>query len=216
MKRLCSLILVSVLLAGLCACGRKEKPGVTYPTEAPLPCTIRTDTLTQAESDRLPDAGETAQSAVFSFTAQAHAGGLKLILYRLENGVWEDIAGGSWQDLTALSPDSAGVREGKLCLRFDNLWEPFTAVLLTETAAAEIPLDAQGPDTQANSETVFLAAQADAAWQQTIPLALQVVSHQDRILPPGLDIWEHPELYEDQGFEDVYLLALSLQAAQEN
>lgn len=212
MKKITVLLLVLCLLC--VGCGKKEEPGATYPAPPePKPWRIGKTQLTDQQLERMQLA-EAAETAYFQFTAAEEAGAAKFILFRLQDGSWEDIAGGNWDALSPDSWDAHGASSGALALNFDFLWQdPAYHALIgqnTEKGYLHPQADPEGKLSGLNVQTTFLSAVTEADWEQLVPLAVQAVSHQDRIYPPGLDIWDHPEAYESQGYEEVFLLAFSL------
>ena len=218
MKRLSAMILMLCLL--LSGCGKKQEPGVTYPDPEPeKPWSIGKGQLTDQQLALMPPEAE-GSSAVFSFSAPDQAGAAKLILFRLENGTWEDIAGGNWSELAPDSWDGLGAASGTIALSFRYLWEDcvYHSFLARETAQGQMLPHAkpEGDPAQLNTAVTFLSARTEADWEELVPIAVQAAGHQDRIYAPGLDIFENPEAYENQGYEQVYLLAFSLKKAEDS
>ena len=202
MKRIFALLLIlSLLLAG---CGAAD-PGVTYPDPEPRqPWALF--------PEELPDTADSPSfSAAYRFASQAPAGAVKLILFRLENGLWEDVAGGSWM---ALPQECSG---GSLALSFDALWDSCRIQNPEATKSLDLTaqLDTDGRLSQLNTAVTFLNIRTEAQWGELIPLVLQAASPQDRVYPPDPELFHSPELAETQGYQEVYLLAMSLQPASE-
>ena len=214
MKRLSFLILTAAMLLVFSACGKKQAPGVTYPTEPPAPCSVGQTELSQEQAGLMGLSEDYTYTVSYSFHTEAPADGIKLVLFRLENGAWEDVAGGSWSELQGPQWNVPGPAEGKLLVQFNNLWEDFPTAVQAGTSQIGMHLHPQG-SVEGNASVAFLTAVTDFQWEQTLPLAVQVVSHQDRVLAPDLDIWNHPEAYSNQGYEEVYLLAMALRRAPE-
>lgn len=212
MRRLTALLLLLTMVLALSACKKQEKPGVTYPTQEAAPVVLRTSSLTKEEKSRLSD-GDSAYSQVISFDLAQEADGIKFLLFKLENGAWEDLAGGSWDELHGDSWNSRGIPSGKLVIQFDALWDSCSV----KTEGLGVTLhpqdDPEGTFASLNSDVTFLSSVSEAQWEEMIPIALQAVSHQDRVYAPDLDIWNHPEAYESQNYEAVYLLALAFRQA---
>ena len=212
MKKHISLLLALAMLLGLTACGKGPEPGVTHPTVEVSPCSLRTTVLTQDRLALLPLSDARYQQA-FAFHTAEEADGMKVMIFKLENGSWEDLAGGSWNSLRGDSWDAEGARNGDLLLRFDSLSQE--ASLDTDGLSVTLyPTDRRSQDLEGlNSDTRLLEAITEFDWEELVPVAVQAFSHQDRVISPGLDIWEHPEAYEGQDYEAVYVLALSFRPA---
>ena len=216
MRRLTALILLAAMVLALSACKKQEKPGVTYPAEeAAAPVVLRTSSLSEDEKGRLLTE-EAFYSQVLSFDLAQEADAIKIILFKLENGSWEDLAGGSWEKLSGDSWDSRGSRSGKLLIQFDALWDSCSVKTDGMGNTLRGQDDPEGVFSSLNSDAALLDSVTEAQWEELIPVAVQAVSHQDRVYAPDLDIWNHPEAYESQGYEAVYLVALAFRQAADS
>ena len=213
MKRIFALVLMLAL--GLSGCGNAD-PGVTYPDPEPQkPCVITAYTPSPEEEEALQTLPY-ENRRVYAFDLKEKADGIKVLVFKLVNGSWEDVAGGSWTALPEDPQNPGGTANGRLLLAFDSLFD--TCEVQTEGCRVVLhPMDESEKLSGLNRETVFLKARTEAEFQELVPIALQVVSHQDRIYPPDLDIFREPEAWDSRDWDGVYLLAISfLQAGSEN
>ena len=217
MKKLTAILLVLIL--SLTGCGKKEKPMATYPDPEPRkPWTIAKGRLTEEQKAILPQE-EGSRSAVLTLTAREEADAYKMILFRLENGSWEDIAGGSWTEIAPDSWDAKGAASGTITLNFDRMWEQcIYHALIGQGNDKGTLLPHPGPQedlTGLTTADTFLTGSVDGDWEELVPIAVQAVSHQDRVYAPDLGIFRDPEAFASQGYEQVYLLAFSLRKADQ-
>ena len=199
MKKVFLFILLLSLLPVLPGCGKAE-PGVTYPEPESVPCTLRAETLTDQDARELGRDPALSSCAAFSFQLESPAESCKFLLYRLENGVWEDIAGGSWIPMTEDS--------GTLLLQFEDLGQEARITLRSGSGLLPVSLS-PGMTVPGNRASGFLTSVTEAQWGQQIPLAVQAVSPQDRVPVPDPEIWEEPEAWANLGYEEVFLLTVS-------
>lgn len=217
MKKLTAVLLVLIL--ALSGCGRKEKPIAAYPEPEPQkPWTISKGRLTDDQKALLPQEPG-SHSAVLTFTAREQADAYKMILFRLENGSWEDMAGGGWTEIAPDSWDAKGAASGTLTLNFDRMWEEciYHALIGQGNDKGRLcphPVPAEDL-TRLNTAEAFLTGSVDGDWEELVPIAVQAVSHQDRVYAPDLGIFRDPEAFASQGYEQVYLLAFSLRKADQ-
>ena len=191
-KRCLALLLGAVMALSLCACAGKDPDMSIQPAQ-----------LTEEENRLLEllDVGM-EQYRIFDFTVSDKVQSIQINTYELKNGMWEVVVGGGGHAFT--DP------KGRLALRFGKLTEGLGTALQGETChnSVSYTLPPQEDGAAMSYATSALSRSIPAAYDQEIPLVIQVATTKSEIHTYDVDYFNRPEEYAKLGYEHVYAITV--------
>ena len=192
-KRCLALLLGAAMALSLCACGKTADGDMS----------IQPAQLTEEENRLLEllDVGM-EQYRIFDFTVSGKVQSIQIHTYELKNGMWEVLAGGGGQAFTDPS--------GRLALRFGKLTEGVGTALQGETchSAVSYTLPPEQDGVSLSYATSTLSRGVSLAYDQEIPLVIQVATTKNEIHSYDVDYFNKPEEYAKLGYEHVYAITV--------
>lgn len=191
-KRCLALLLgtVMALALALCACAGKDPDMSIQPAQ-----------LTEEETRLLEllDVGM-EQYRIFDFTVSDKVQSVQINTYELKNGMWEVLVGGGGHAFT--DP------QGRIALRFGKLTEGLGTALQGENdhGSASYSMPPQEDGAALSYATSTLSRSIPLAYDQEIPLVIQVATTKNEIHSYDVDYFNRPEEYAKLGYEHVYAI----------
>lgn len=193
MKRYVPLLLAALMALSLCACGKTAGADMS----------IQPAQLTEEENRLLEllDVGM-EQYRIFDFTVSDKVQSIQINTYELKNGMWEVLVGGGGHAFT--DP------KGRIALRFGKLTEGLGTALQGETCSGSVSytIPSQGDAASLAYATSTLSRSIPAAYDQEIPLVIQVATAKSEIHSYDVDYFNRPEEYAKLGYEHVYAITV--------
>lgn len=191
-KRCLALLLGAVMALSLCACAGKDPDMSIQPAQ-----------LTEEETRLLEllDVGM-EQYRIFDFTVSDKVQSVQINTYELKNGMWEVLVGGGGHAFA--DPN------GRLALRFGKLTEGVGTALQGESGygSASYTLPPQEDGAALSYATSTLSRSIPLAYDQEIPLVIQVATTKNEIHSYDVDYFNKPEEYAKLGYEHVYAITV--------
>ena len=191
-KRCLALLLGAVMALSLCACAGKDPDMSIQPAQ-----------LTE-EENRLLELLNVGmeQYRIFDFTVSNKVQSIQINTYELQNGMWEVLVGGGGHAFT--DP------KGRLALSFGKLTEGLGTALQGESCndAVSYTLPPQEDGASMSYATSTLSRGIPVAYDQEIPLVIQVATTKSEIHSYDVDYFNRPEEYAKLGYEHVYAITV--------
>ena len=155
--------------------------------------------LTDEEQDIAELLGLNSDYLIYDFVLDGTAQSIQFNTYELENGEWSRKTGGGGQ---AFSDGS-----GRIALEFDRLPDGLRIALQSENSGGSTTYSGDGVDDDGmGSATSTLADRSDIAYEQEIPLVIQIITSKNEIHSYDVSYFEHPEEYAE--YEHVYAVTV--------
>ena len=183
-------VLLALLLA-LAGCGSQSKGGMY----------IQPTTLTEQEQAVADLLGADTDQTLYDFVLAEGVQSMQVNAYRLQDGAWQRVVGGS----RAFEDQS-----GRLALGFDRLAEGLRIAVQSEHQSGAERCDTEPEEdlAQMAMSTVRLGERTDLAWDEELPLVLQIVTSQNEIRTGDTGLFFDPAALQAQGHEEVYAITV--------
>lgn len=199
MKRLFPILLALLLL---CGCAGIEKKPAMY---------IEPAQLTKAEEDIMELLDMDGQQQIYDFKVDENIRRIELNAYELVDGKWDLFFGGGGRAFTDT--------EGRMALRFEKIEEGLWEAIQSEnhsghTGWESLPVeDEESSETGIGRASTMLSTLQEIAYEEEIPLAVQIITSGNMIRAFDTTYFFHPEEYEQYGYDHVY--AVTVRFSQE-
>lgn len=192
MKRFLKLTCCLILLMFLAACGKKTTETMYLaPAE-----------LTKEEQGILdllevtPD-----QFLIYDFSLEDGIEKLEVNLYELEDGSWKPLVSGGqpFEDT-----------QGRIALGFTKLTQGLKVGVQSEhqNGATAYTRNPEEDEESSGCATVKLSEKKQVAWDEEIPLVVQVMTAKNEIYTYSPDAYFHPEDYAKHGYDHVFAITV--------
>ena len=123
--------------------------------------------------------------------------------YRLMDGVWKLETGGGGQAFSDT--------DGRIALDFERLDEGIWIAIQSEHTGGSTTYDGErNADLKEidSFATSVLSEKTEVAYEEEIPLAVQVITSNNQIMSYQVDYFHSPEEYEKLGYEGVFAITI--------
>ena len=195
MKKLIVLVLAMVGLLSMIGCSDIEKNAEKMYIEPAQ--------LTEEEEKIAALLGLDTQQKIYDFVLDETVQSIQVNTYRLMDGEWKLETGGGGQAFSDA--------KGRIALSFERLDEGIRIAIQSEHT---------GGSTKYNSErnedlneigsytTSILSEKTEFAYEEEIPLAVQIITSKNEVVSYQVDYFNSPEEYEKFGYEGVFAITV--------
>ena len=195
MKKLTVMVMAIVGMLSMVGCSDTEKTAEKMYIEPAQ--------LTEEEEKIAALLGLDTQQKIYDFVLDETVQSIQVNTYRLIDGEWKLETGGGGQALSDVT--------GRIALSFERLDEGIRIAIQSEHS---------GGSTEYNSErnedlneigsyaTSILSEKTEFAYEEEIPLAVQVITSQNEVVSYQVDYFNSPEEYEKFGYEGVFAITV--------
>ena len=154
--------------------------------------------LTESEKDIADLLGADLGNTIYDFAVDDTIETVQVNIYELKDGEWDLISGGG-----GLAFHDA---RGRIALDFERLSGGIRVALQSESTcvAAEHSVPPTDETSPMSSATSYMSDNTPIAYEQEIPLVIQIYTTKDEINSYNVDYFSHPEEYQKFGYEHVY------------
>lgn len=194
MKRIGQLLLCTMLVPLLGACGKSSSPQMY----------IESAQLTEQEQNIADLLGANQFSQLYDFSLDDTVASLQINTYELIDGQWQIcLVGGSGQTFQDA--------KGRIALSFDKIPYGLRVGLQSQNhGGSSTYLSQNRQDMIGMSSTIsWMTGRKEVVYEQEIPLAIQIFTSKSSIRSCTLDSFFHPEEYAQYGYEHVYALTVA-------
>lgn len=195
MKKLIVLMLAMVGLLSMVGCSDIEKTaGKMY---------IEPAQLTEEEEKIAALLGLDAQQKIYDFVLDETVQSIQVNTYRLMDGEWKLETGGGGQALSDA--------KGRIALSFERLDEGIRIAIQSEHTGGSTKYDSErNKDLNeiGNYTTSILSEKTEFAYEEEIPLAVQIITSKNEVVSYQVDYFNSPEEYEKFGYEGVFAITV--------
>lgn len=158
--------------------------------------------LTKEEAKIADLLGADSGQLIYDFTLDETVQSVQVNMYELIDGKWVMNSGGGGQAFSD--------KEGRLALGFENLAEGLRIALQSEHGSGAAAYSTEGEEqTVAMSRTTSsLSHLAEITYEQELPLAVQILTSQNRVNSYDVEYFFTPGEYEKYGYEHVYAITI--------
>lgn len=191
-KRIWTLLLCVVLSFSLSACAENNLDTM-YIEEAQL---------TEEEKNIAELLGLNQEYRLYDFTIDDTVKSMRINTYELVDGEWHIVAGGGGQAFE----DS----EGRLALGFENIADGLRIAIQSEHRGGSTSYFAESKNdiTGMGYATSTLSDKKRIAYDQEIPLVIQIITSKNEVHSYMVDYFFQPEEYEKYDYEYVYAITV--------
>lgn len=195
MKKIQYVLSVMLLAMGLCACS-----GKLGANEAKM--YIEPAQLTEEERQLAELLGANTGQRIYDFELDDTVQSLQINSYRLIDGNWELEMGGGGQIFSD--------KHGRIAFDFDRLSDGLRVALQSEHHGGSTSYEREEDEmfTDMGYATSVLSTKTEIAYEEEIPLVLQIVTAKDKVISYSAEYFEHPEELEKLDYEGVYALTV--------
>ncbi len=192
MKKISIGIVAVVMAILLAACGATPKKPDMY---------IEKARLTEQESKIAELLGAKDGQLIYDFVLDSSVKNFRIGIYKLVDGAWLENSGGS-QPLTD--------KKGRLSLGFENLADGMRVALQCERNSGSYSFKHEKREdfTGMSRATSTLQDLTEIAYEQEIPLAIQISTAKETVSSYNVKYYFTPDEYTKLGYEHVYAITI--------
>ena len=195
MKKLTVMVMAIVGMLSMVGCSDTEKIAEKMYIEPAQ--------LTEEEEKIAALLGLDTQQKIYDFVLDETVQSIQVNTYRLIDGEWKLETGGGGQAFSDAT--------GRIALSFERLDEGIRIAIQSEHS---------GGSTEYNSErnedlneigsyaTSVLSEKTEFAYEEEIPLAVQIITSKNEVVSYQVDYFNSPEEYEKFGYEGVFAITV--------
>lgn len=195
MKRLISLFLV--ITAMICVVGCSDSP------EKVNEMYIEPAQLTEEEERIAALLGLNTKHHIFDFVLDDTVQAIQVNAYRLVDGEWKLESGGGGQAFSDT--------KGRIALGFERVDEGMRVAIQSEHTGGSTEYKSERNKDLEEIETVatsYLSQRTEFAYEEEIPLVIEVITSKNEISSYTVDYFNSPEEYEKLGYEGVFAITI--------
>ena len=195
MKKLIVLMLAMVGLLSMVGCSDIEKTAEKMYIEPAQ--------LTEEEEKIAALLGLDAQQKIYDFVLDETVQSIQVNTYRLMDGEWTLETGGGGQAFSDA--------KGRIALSFERLDEGIRIAIQSEHIGGSTKYDSERNDDLneiGNYTTSILSEKTEFAYEEEIPLAVQIITSKNEVVSYQVDYFNSPEEYEKFGYEGVFAITV--------
>lgn len=195
MKKLTVMVMAIVGMLSMVGCSDLEKTvGKMY---------IEPAQLTEEEEKIAVLLGLDTQQKIYDFVLDETVQSIQVNTYRLMDGEWKLEAGGGGQAFSDV--------EGRIALSFERLDKGLRTAIQSEHTggSTEFKNESNGDLNEiGNFATSVLSEKTKFAYEEEIPLAVQIITSKNEVVSYQVDYFNSPEEYEKFGYEGVFAITV--------
>ena len=195
MKRLMVAVLVTIGMISMVGCSDTPKNAEKMYIEPAQ--------LTEEEEKIATLLGLNTQQKIYDFVLDETVQSIQVNTYRLMDGEWKLEAGGGGQAFSDV--------EGRIALSFERLDKGLRTAIQSEhtDGSTEFKNENNGDLNEIGSfATSVLSEKTDVAYEEEIPLAVQIITSKNEVVSYQVDYFNSPEEYEKLGYEGVFAITI--------
>ena len=195
MKKLITLVLAMVGLLSMVGCSDIEKTaGKMY---------IEPAQLTEEEEKIAALLGLDTQQKIYDFVLDETVQSIQVNTYRLMDGEWKLETGDGGQAFSDA--------KGRIALSFERLDEGIRIAIQSEHTGGSTKYDSERNEDLneiGSYTTSILSEKTEFAYEEEIPLAVQIITSKNEVVSYQVDYFNSPEEYEKFGYEGVFAITV--------
>ena len=195
MKKLIAIVLTMAGMLSLVGCADTEKSAEKMYIEPAQ--------LTEEEENIASLLGLNTEQRIYDFVLDETVQSIQVNTYRLMDGEWKLEAGGGGQAFSDL--------EGRIALSFERLDKGLRTAIQSEhtDGSTEFKNESNGDLNEiGNFATSVLSEKTEFAYEEEIPLAVQIITSKNEVVSYQVDYFNSPEEYEKFGYEGVFAITV--------
>ena len=159
--------------------------------------------LTEEEEKIATLLGLDTQQKIYDFVLDKTVQSIQVNTYRLMDGEWKLEAGGGGQAFSDV--------EGRIALFFERLDKSLRTAIQSEHTGGSTKYDSERNEDLneiKNYTTSILSEKTEFAYEEEIPLAVQIITSKNEVVSYQVDYFNSPEEYEKFGYEGVFAITV--------
>ena len=159
--------------------------------------------LTEEETNIASLLGLNMEQRIYDFVLDESVQSIQVNTYRLVEGEWKLEAGGGGQAFSDV--------EGRIALSFERLDEGLRTAIQSEHTGGSTKYDSERNEDLneiGNYTTSILSEKTEFAYEEEIPLAVQIITSKNEVVSYQVDYFNSPEEYEKFGYEGVFAITV--------
>jgi len=195
MKKLMVAVLVTIGMISMVGCSDTPKNAEKMYIEPAQ--------LTEEEEKIATLLGLNTQQKIYDFVLDETVQSIQVNTYRLMDGEWKLEAGGGGQAFSDV--------EGRIALSFERLDKGLRTAIQSEhtDGSTEFKNENNGDLNEIGSfATSVLSEKTEFAYEEEIPLAVQIITSKNEVVSYQVDYFNSPEEYEKLGYEGVFAITI--------
>ena len=195
MKKLIVIVLAIVGMISMVGCSDTEKTAVKMYIEPAQ--------LTEEEEKIAALLGLNTQQKIYDFVLDETVQSIQVNTYRLIDGEWKLETGGGGQAFSDAT--------GRIALSFERLDEGVRIAIQSEHSDGSTEYDSERNEELneiGSYATSILSEKTEFAYEEEIPLVVQVITSKNEVVSYQVDYFNSPEEYEKYGYEGVFAITI--------
>ena len=159
--------------------------------------------LTEEEEQIAALLGLNTKQRIFDFVLDESVQSIQVNTYRLIDGEWALETGGGGQAFSDT--------EGRIALDFERLDEGIRIAIQSEHTSGSTEYESERNEDLkgiGSFATSVLSEKTEVAYEEEIPLAVQVITSKNQVTSYRVDYFNSPEEYEKLGYEGVFAITI--------
>lgn len=195
MKKLIIIVLAIVGMISMVGCSDTEKTADKMYIEPAQ--------LTEEEEKITALLGLNKQQQIYDFVLDETVQSIQVNTYRLIDGEWKLETGGGGQAFSDV--------EGRIALSFERLDKGLRTAIQSEHAGGSTEYDSERNEDLneiGGYATSILSEKTEFAYEEEIPLAVQIITSKNEVVSYPVDYFNSPEEYEKFEYEGVFAITV--------
>ena len=195
MKKLIVIVLAIVGMISMVGCSDTEKTADKMYIEPAQ--------LTEEEEKIAALLGLNTQQKIYDFVLDETVQSIQVNTYRLIDGEWKLETGGGGQAFSDAT--------GRIALSFERLDEGVRIAIQSEHSDGSTEYDSERNEDLneiGSCATSILSEKTEFAYEEEIPLAVQIITSKNQVVSYRVDYFNSPEEYEKYGYEGVFAITI--------
>ena len=159
--------------------------------------------LTEEEEKIAALLGLDTQQKIYDFVLDETVQSIQVNTYRLMDGEWKLETGGGGQAFSDA--------KGRIALSFERLDEGIRIAIQSEHTGGSTKYDSERNEDLneiGSYTTSILSEKTEFAYEEEIPLAVQIITSKNEVVSYQVDYFNSPEEYEKFGYEGVFAITV--------
>lgn len=159
--------------------------------------------LTEEEEKIAALLGVDTQQKIYDFVLDETVQSIQVNTYRLMDGEWKLETGGGGQAFSDA--------KGRIALSFERLDEGIRIAIQSEHTGGSTKYDSERNEDLneiGSYTTSILSEKTEFAYEEEIPLAVQIITSKNEVVSYQVDYFNSPEEYEKFGYEGVFAITV--------
>ena len=195
MKKLTVMVMAIVGMLSMVGCSDTEKTAEKMYIEPAQ--------LTEEEEKIAALLGLNTQQQIYDFVLDETVQSIQVNTYRLIDGEWKLETGGGGQAFSDAT--------GRIALSFERLDEGIRIAIQSEHSGGSTEYDSERNENLneiGSYATSILSEKTEFAYEEEIPLAVQIITSKNQVVSYRVDYFNSPEEYEKYGYEGVFAITI--------